>query len=141
MAYAAPAGMAVLTNVTAQDWISSHLQPNDNQMDHLFHHMYPDLNQVLNVCRLTSWQKYAVLWQGLTSVADVHMLGATVETIHDNFKHFNSLTEACSSINFGAIHYTHIHALMEYIRDQQCQYGQSLDPAGFTNAVMNEYIE
>ena len=54
MAYVAPAGMAALTDVTTQDWISSHLQPNDNQMDHLFHHVYPDLNQVLNVCRLTS---------------------------------------------------------------------------------------
>ena len=47
MAYVAPARMAVLTDVTAQDWISSHLQPNDNPMDHLFHHVYPDLNQDL----------------------------------------------------------------------------------------------
>ena len=107
MAYVAPARMAALTNVTTQDWISSHLQPNDNQMDHLFHHVYPDLNQVLNVCRLTSWQKYAVLRQGVTSIADVCMLGATMETIHDNFKHFNSLTKARGGTNFGAIHYTH----------------------------------
>ena len=105
MAYAAPAGMPALTNVTTQDWISSHLQPNDNQMDHLFHHVYPDLNQVLNICRLTSWQKYAVLRQGVTSIVDVHMLGAMEETICNNFKHFNSLTEAHSGTNFGAIHY------------------------------------
>ena len=129
------------TNVTTQDWISSHLQPNDNQMHHLFHHVYPDLNQVLNVCRLTSWQKYAVLWQGVTSIVDVRMLGATMETIHDNFKHFNSLTKARGSTNFGAIHYTCIHALMEYIRDRQCWHGQLPDPAGFTNAVINEYIK
>ena len=78
MAYAAPAGMAALTDVTAQDWISSHLQPNDNQMDHLFHHVYLHLNQVLNVCWLTSQQKYAVLRQGVTSIADVRMLGASM---------------------------------------------------------------
>ena len=101
MAYAAPARMAALTDVTTQDWITSHIQPNDNQMDHLFHYVYPDLNQVLYVCRLTSSQKYAVLRQGVTSIADVHMLGATMETICDNFKHFNSLTEACGSTNFG----------------------------------------
>ena len=95
----------------------TNLQPNNNQMDHLFHHVYPDLNQVLNVCRLTSWQKYAVLRQGVTSIADVHMLGATVVTIHDNFKHSNSLTEAHGGTNFGAIHYTCIHALTEYIHD------------------------
>ena len=97
-------------------------------MDHLFHHVYPDLNQVLYVCKLTSWQKYAVLWQGVTSIADVHMLGATMETICDNFKHFNSLTEACGSTNFGAIHYTHIHALTEYVHDWQCWHGQLPDP-------------
>ena len=141
MAYAAPAGMAALTDVTAQDWISSHLQPNDNQTDHLFLHMYPNLNQVLNVCRLTSQQKYTVLRQGVTSIADVCMLGATVETICDNFKHFNSLTEARGGTLFGAIHYICIHALTEYVCDRQCQHGQLLDPAGFTNAVMNEYIE
>ena len=81
MAYVAPARMVALTDVTAQGWISSHLQPNNNLPDHLFHHVYPDLNQVLNVCRLTSWQKYAVLWQGVTSIVDVHMLGAMVETV------------------------------------------------------------
>ena len=115
MAYAAPTEMSALNDVTAQDWISSHLQPHYNQMDHLFHHMYPDLNQVLNVCRFTSWQKYAVLWQGVTSIADVCMLGAMVETIHNNFKHFKSLTEARGDTNFGAIPYIHIHALTEYI--------------------------
>ena len=69
------------------------------------------------------------------------MLGATMETICDNFKHLNSLTEACGSTNFGAIHYTCIHALTEYVRDRQHRQGQLPDPAGFTNAVMNEYIK
>ena len=110
-------------------------------MDHLFHHVYPDLNQVLNVCRLTSWQKYAVLRQGVTSTADVCMVGAMVETIHDNFKHFNSLTKSCGSTDFGAIPYTCIHPLTEYVHDQQCQHGQLPDPAAFTNRVMNECIE
>ena len=54
---------------------------------------------------------------------------------------FNSLTEARGSTNIGAIHYTCIHALREYICDQQCQHGQLPDPAGFTNTVMNEYIK
>ena len=141
MIYVAPAGMAALTNVTTQDWISSHLQPNNKQMDHLFQHIYPHLNQVLNIFRLTSRQKYAVLWQGITSIADVHMLGAIVETICDNFKHLNSLTNAHGGTSFGAIHYTHIHALTEYICDWQCWHGQLPDPAGFTNMVMNEYIK
>ena len=141
MAYVAPAVMAALTDVPAQDWISSHLQPNDNQMDHLLHHVYSNPNQVLNVYRLTSQEKYAVLRQGVTSIADVCMLGATVETICDNFKHFNSLTEAHGGTNLGAIHYTRIHALTEYVRDWQCWHGQLPDPAGFTNVVMNEYIE
>ena len=69
------------------------------------------------------------------------MLGTTMETIHDNFKHFNSLTEANGGTNFGAIHYTCIHALTEYIHGWQHWHGQLPDPAGFTNAVMNEYIE
>ena len=141
MAYAAPAVMAALTDITTQDWISSHLLPNDNQMDHLFHHVYPDLNQVLNVCRLTSWQKYAVLRQRVTSIVDVRMLGSTMETICDNFKHLNSLTETCGGTNFGTIHYTRIHALLEYVCDRQGQHGQLPEPAGFTDAVMNEYIE
>ena len=141
MAYAAPARMAALYQCHCSRLDIIPLQPNDNQMDHLFHHFYPDLNQVLNVCRLTSWQKYAVLWQGVTSILDVCMLGATMETIHDNFKHFISLTEAHGGTNFGAIDYTLIHALMEYVHDRQCQHGKLPDPAGFTNAVINEYIE
>ena len=82
-----------------------------------------------------------MLWQRTTSIVDVRMLGATVETICDNFKHFNSLSDGCSGTNFGAIHYTCIHELTEYICDWQCQHGQLLGPAGFTNVVMNEYIE
>ena len=78
---------------------------------------------------------------GFTSIADVHMLGATVETIHDNFKHFNSLTKTHGGTNFGAIHYTHIHAFTDYVRDWQHRHGQLPNPAGFTNVVMNKYIK
>ena len=49
MAYVAPAGMAALTDLTAEDWILTHLQPNEAQMEHLFQHVYGDLNQVLTV--------------------------------------------------------------------------------------------
>ena len=66
MAYIAPAGMAALTDRTAQDWISTHLQPNDAQMEYLFQHVYDDLDQVLTVCQLSNRQKYAVLRQGVT---------------------------------------------------------------------------
>ena len=61
MAYIPPNGMGVLDATTAQDWISSHLQPTEVQMDHLFSHVYVDLNQVLMTCRLSRCQKYAVL--------------------------------------------------------------------------------
>ena len=50
MAYVAHAGMATLMDLTAQDWILTHLQPNDAQMEHFFQHVYGDLNQVLTVC-------------------------------------------------------------------------------------------
>ena len=106
-----PAGMAALMDLTAQDWISTHLQPNDAQMERLFQHVYGDLNQVLTVCRLSNRQKYAVLRQGVTCIEDVRMLGSSVQTIRDTFKHFNSLTDARGATNFGAIHYTRIHTL------------------------------
>ena len=44
--YATPAGMAVLDVLTPQTWITGHLQPMEQQMDHLFQHVYPDLNHV-----------------------------------------------------------------------------------------------
>ena len=140
MAYVAPASMAALTDLTAQDWISTHLQPNDAQMEHLFQHVYGDLNQVLTICRLSNRQKYAVLRQGVTCIEEVRMLGSSVQTIRDTFNHFNSLTDAGGGTNFGAIHYTRIHALTEYVRDGQRRHGQVPDVAGFTNAVMEGYI-
>ena len=33
MAYVAPAGMAALKDLTTQDWILTHLEPNDTQME------------------------------------------------------------------------------------------------------------
>ena len=122
--------MAALTDQTAQDWISTHLQPSDAQMEHLFQHVYGDLGQVLTVCRLSNRQKYAVLQQGVTCIVDVRMLGSSVQTIRDTFKHFNSLTDARGGTNFGAIHYTRIHALTEYVRDRQRRNGQVPDAAG-----------
>ena len=68
------------------------------------------------------------------------MLGSSVQTIRDTFKHFNSLTDAHGGTNFGAIHYTRIHALKEYVQDRQRCHGHVPDAAGFTNAVMEGYI-
>ena len=68
------------------------------------------------------------------------MLRTLVENIRDTFKHFNALADARGGTNFGAINYTRIHALTEYVCDQQQQHGQVPDATGFTNAVMNGYI-
>ena len=68
------------------------------------------------------------------------MLGNSVDTIWDTFKHFNNLSDACGGTNFGAIHYTQIHALTKYIHDKFHQLTQALDAAGFTDATMNTYI-
>ena len=70
-AYLPPARMGVLNQDTTQPWISNHLQPTEPQMDHLFQHVYPTLNQVFDVCRLTPRQKYAVLRQGVTNISDL----------------------------------------------------------------------
>ena len=56
------------------------------------------------------------------------------------FKHFNSLSDARGGTNFGAIHYTRIHALTEYVHDRQRHHNQVPDAAGFTNTVMRSYI-
>ena len=50
MVYIPPASMGALNAMTAQDWISAHLQLMDPQMQHLFEHVYPELDQVLNIC-------------------------------------------------------------------------------------------
>ena len=60
--------------------------------------------------------------------------------IWDTFKHFNNLSDAHGGTNFGAIHYTQIHALTEFVCDKLCQLDQALDAAGFTDATMNVYI-
>ena len=69
------------------------------------------------------------------------MLGTLVKNIRDTFKHFNALADTRGGTNFGAIHYTHIHALTEYVQDRQRQHGQVLDATGFTDVVMNRYID
>ena len=76
----------------------------------------------------------------MTDIEDVRMLGTSVESIREIFKHFNRLSDARGGTNFGAIHYTRIHALMEYVCDQQCHHNQVPDAAGFTDAVMRSYI-
>ena len=139
-AYLPPARMGALDQDTAQPWISNHLQPTEPQMEHLFQHVYPTLNQVFDVCRLTPCQKYTVLRQGVTNISDLQMLGNSVETIRDTFKHFNNLSDARGGTNFGVIHYTQIHALTEYVCDKLCWLNQAPDAAGFTDATMNAYI-
>ena len=109
-------------------------------MEHLFQHVYPTLNQVFDVCHLTPCQKYAVLRQGVTNISDLQMLGNSVETIWDTLKHFNNLSDAGGGTNFGAIHYTQIHALTEYVCEKLRQLNQALDAVGFTDATMNAYI-
>ena len=47
MVYIPPAGMGALNPMTAQDWIPTHLQPTEAQMQHLFDHIYSELDQVL----------------------------------------------------------------------------------------------
>ena len=71
----------------------------------------------------------------MTDIEDVRMLGTSVESIQEMLKHFNSLSDARGGTNFGAIHYTRIHALTEYVHDNQVP-----DAAGFTDAVMRSYI-
>ena len=138
--YLPPAGMGVLNQDTAQPLISNHLQPTEPQMDHLFQHVYPTVNQVFDVCHHTPCQKYAVLRQGVTNISDLRMLGNWVETIQDTFKHFNNLSDACGGTNFGAIHYTWTHALTKYVHDKLHRLNQAPDAAGFTDATMNVYI-
>ena len=119
-AYLPPAGMCVLNQDSAQPWISNHLQPTEPQMDHLFQHVYPTLNQLFDICLLTPCQKYAVLRQGVTNISDLQMLGNLVKTRWDSFKHFNNLSDVRCGTNFGAIEYMQIHALTEYVCDKLC---------------------
>ena len=81
MAYIPPNEMGTLDATTAQNWISSHIRPMEVQMDHLFSHIYVDLNQVLMTCQLSRCQKFAVLRQGVTDIEDVRMLGTLAESI------------------------------------------------------------
>ena len=140
MAYQAPHGMDNLDINPAQNWIAEHVHPNAEQMNHLLQHVYPAINQVLTICRLSSRQKYAVLRQGVVEIADMKLLGTSIEKVQNTLKHFNSLTEARGGVNFGALHYTRIFALAEYARDRTRRQGQQPDAVGFTQEVMDEYI-
>ena len=77
----------------------------------------------------------------MTDIVDVRMLGTSVENIQDTFKHFNALANTHGSTNLGTIHYTHIYARTKYVPDRQRQHGQVPDMAGFSNTVMNGYID
>ena len=68
------------------------------------------------------------------------MLGNSVETIWNTFKHFNNLSDARGGTNFGAIHYMQIHALIEYVRNKLHRLNQAPDATGFTDDTMNAYI-
>ena len=61
MTYVPPAGMGALYPMMAQDWISAHPQLMEAQMQHLFDHIYHELDQVCNICQLMPRQKYAIL--------------------------------------------------------------------------------
>eukprot|EP00957_Ditylum_brightwellii_P088953 6773938-Ditylum_brightwellii.AAC.1 len=68
------------------------------------------------------------------------MLGPGLDDIRSTFKVFNSLSDARSDVNFGAIHYQRILALVMYAKDKKNQ-GQLVDAAGFNGAVMLMYME
>eukprot|EP00957_Ditylum_brightwellii_P109342 8341186-Ditylum_brightwellii.AAC.1 len=72
----------------------------------------------MRVCCLTSKQKYSVLCQGVTTISDMGMLGPGLEDIRSMFKVFNSLSDARGGVNFGAIYYQRILALVMYAKDK-----------------------
>ena len=137
--YVAPAGMDDLTVDTVQDWIATHLNPNEGQLTHMLEHVYPELNQVLTTCRLTPQQKYAVLRQGVQKIGNITMLGSSVEDIRSIFKGFDTLTETRGRVNFGAIHYTCIFLLVLFTKDKRCR-DQEIDADDFTQDIMEYYI-
>ena len=137
--YVAPAGMAGMTPATAQDWIETHLSPTQPQLAHLFEHVFTDLNQALTTCRLSNRQKYAVLRQGVQEIGDLTMLGTSVDNVRSIFKGFNTLTDARGGVNFGAIHYTRVFALVSFAKDKKRR-GQDIVAADFTAQVVEEYI-
>ena len=137
--YVAPAGMGALTAQTAQDWIGEHLNPTQDQMDHIFNHIYMELNHALGVCRLSDRQKYAVVRQGVTDLDDLTMLGSSVSDIRSILKMFNTLSAARGGVNFGVLHYSRLFALVSFAKDKRRR-DQAIVAADFTDAVMREYI-
>ena len=128
-----------MTPATAQDWIETHLSPTQGQLTHLFDHVFVDLNQVLTTCRLSNRQKYAVLRQGVQEIGDLTMLGSSVDDVRSIFKGFNNLADARGGVNFGAIHYTRVFALVSFAKDKKRR-GQDIIAADFTDEVMTDYI-
>jgi len=139
-AYVAPQGMGDLTRDTAQDWINTHLNPNVGQMTHLLVHVYEDLNDALTVCKLSQRQKYAVLRQGVTTIDDMVLIGSSVVDVRNTFKAFNTLADGRGGVNFGAIHYQRVFALINFAKDKKRR-GKEIVADDFTAAEMEKYIQ
>eukprot|EP00957_Ditylum_brightwellii_P049196 3732495-Ditylum_brightwellii.AAC.1 len=94
----------------------------------------------MSVYCLTNKQKYSVFYQGVTTISGMDILGSILEDLRSTFKVFNSLSDARGGVNFGAIHYQKILALVMYAKDKKTR-GQVVDAAGFNEATMLKYIE
>ena len=116
-AYQAPNGMEDLDIDTAMDWIDSHPNPNEAQIDHLLGHVYTEVNGILRVCGLTRRQILAVIRQGVKSLEDCWMLGKSISGVRETLKVFNGLARNKGGVAFGAIHYINIAALAMFVKD------------------------
>ena len=141
-AYQAPAGMDqfVANPNLATEWLSAHFQPTEVQRTHLFEHVFPELNHVFDILQLFSRQKLVLLRQGLTSIADLPLLGRKTEDIRELLKGFNSLTEARGGAVFGAVHYARIFGAILWVRDCTRR-GQDPVHGDLTPALLADYVE
>ena len=136
----APAGMEGLNRYNAQEWIGEHLDPTRIQVSHLLEEIFPEIDQVLQVCRFNQRQKYAVLRQDVTKLEDLPMLGSKVSDIRDTFKAFNTLPVNKGGTNFGAAHYTRLHALITFVQDQQRR-GRTVLAGDFNEQLLDDIIQ
>jgi len=67
------------------------------------------------------------------------MLGTSVSDIRSILKMFNMLSATRGSVNFGALHYTRIFALVSFAKDKRRR-NQAIVAADFTDEIMNQYI-
>ena len=47
--------------------------------------------------------------------------------------------DTCGGVNFGAIHYTHVFALVSFAKDKRCR-DQDINADDFTQEIMEDYI-